>query len=102
MFSTNAHPPHSRWYWTNLLRIRTWWFTLMAPVIVIVLFHLVGIPLAWIMWLYIPLAAITLLTSLRTQMACRYCATLLRVTRLAGEQEVCQKCGRPTDAALRS
>lgn len=88
-------------YWSNLLRFRTWWFSIATGFVVLFLLSLLGV--AGALW-----APVFLLTVVGTgmfwmhqQMACRHCGTVLRVTRLTGGQEVCHKCNHPTDKSLR-
>jgi len=84
-----------RYYLSNLLRWRFWQFTVstallagilvsfVAPSLFGLAFVVVGVLVAWY-WLTV-------------QMACGYCGTRLRTTRVSGMQDVCHKCQRPTD-----
>lgn len=98
---TKPSPDLPRIYWSNLFRFRVWWFTLATSVIIGVALTAAGLPPA----LTTPVFLVTLVAVgyfwLTQQMACRSCGSALRVTRLTGAQEVCQKCGAPTDKALR-
>lgn len=86
-------------YWSNLFRIRTWWFALSSAFLAVLLLAAMGLgPLTT------PVFVLTFVGVgwywLTKQMACHHCGTLLRVTRLTGGQEVCTKCNAPTDKAL--
>ena len=89
-------------YWANLFRFRTWWFAVPGMFIITVVLVAIGVPapIAWIIW--VGLAALSLWTSLHTQMACRACGRTLAVTRLTGQPEVCRHCQTPTDRAIRA
>jgi hypothetical protein len=85
-------------YWSNLLRIRTWFFATMSAIVLTFVLALIGLTASWI-----PIAIFVLVGYFwcTQQMACHHCGTLLRVTRLSGGQEVCHKCQAPTDAQLK-
>lgn len=90
-----------RVYWSNLFRIRVWWFTIASSVIVGVALTALGMPPALTTPVFLVTLAVVGYFWLTQQMACRSCGSVLRVTRLTGTQEVCQKCGAPTDKSLR-
>lgn len=85
-------------YWSNLLRIRFWQFTLLGSLLISGLLALIAPPLAYLIFILLPLLG---WFWLRVQMACRACGRVLAVTRLNGFMDVCSKCHHPTDKALR-
>lgn len=91
------HKAKKKIYWSNLFRFRTWWFSISSSTILVVLMVMVGIPGSVAAALWIPLIVAIGYFWIHQQMACGSCGTLLRVTRLSGAQQVCQKCGNPTD-----
>lgn len=88
-------------YWSNLLRFRTWWFSVATGFVALFLLSLLGA--GAILWtpVFVLTVAGTALFWMHQQMACAQCGTALRVTRLTGGQEVCHKCNYPTDKSLR-
>lgn len=94
--------PKRKLYWGNLFRIRVWWFSLVGPLVICIALSLIGVPSSATAVLYVPMALGIAWFWLTQQMACSHCGTILRVTRLTGGQEVCQKCGLETDKSLRS
>lgn len=95
-------PGLPRIYWSNLFRIRVWWFTIATSVVVGVALTALGMPPALTTPVFLVTLALVGYFWLTQQMACRSCGSVLRVTRLTGAQEVCQRCGAPTDKALRA
>ena len=87
-------------YWSNLLRIRTWWFAFTSAVVVMFLFSLLGVPAP--LWTPVFVAVFLLVGWfwMHQQMSCRSCGTTLRVTRLTGGQEICHRCGAETDRSI--
>lgn len=88
-------------YWSNLFRIRTWFFAIFGPLFIVVLLTMFGFGGEILGVLYLPMVIAFGVYLMTIQMACRKCGSLLRVTRLSGEQEVCVRCHAPTDRALR-
>lgn len=85
-------------YWSNLFRFRTLWFLFIGPIVGGALIHmLIPIP-PLILWLVLFVGIAW--SSMTSQMACHQCGTILRVTRLSGQQDVCHKCGTPTDRGI--
>lgn len=83
-------------YWSNLFRIRFWWFLLLAPAVAAALLGALFPPLAFAYFLLLPLAAYCFLS---IQMACGMCGSLLATTKLQ-DVEVCKRCQYPTDSGL--
>lgn len=85
-------------YWSNLFRFRVWWFSLTSGIVISVVLLAIGLPPALTTAVFLLSVVGVGYFWMTQQMACNYCGTALRVTRLTGGQKVCQKCGNPTDA----
>lgn len=83
-------------YWSNLFRLRFWTFTIFGPLVLTYLLSLI-LPASMTSFVLLFLILSIGYFWLHQQMACEYCRTSLRVTRLDGGQKVCHKCGQPTD-----
>lgn len=86
-------------YWTNLLRIRTWFFAVSSAFVFSIALSMFGSPEVGSA-LFFPIMIAVGAFWMTQQMACSQCHSNLRVTRLDGDQEVCSRCGSPTDRAL--
>lgn len=86
-----------RIYWSNLFRIRVWWFSLTSGLVAAVILGVIGLPPALVGPLFLLTVGGVGWFWLHQQMSCHSCGTVLRVTRLSGGQEVCHKCGKVTD-----
>ncbi|WP_422665060.1 DUF2510 domain-containing protein [Agrococcus beijingensis] len=87
-----------QWYWTNLVRIRFWWFLATGPLFLAIVAGFISPVLIYVVW---PIAALLMaFVFLRTQMSCRQCGSLLAANKLGGNPNACPKCQTPTDAAL--
>jgi hypothetical protein len=94
--ATAASQPKRIVYWSNLFRFRFWWFTLMGS---LVLSFLVGLllPQLFVITFFV-FAAVSAFFWIGVQMVCHRCGKTLATTRVAGQPEVCSKCGAVTDA----
>jgi hypothetical protein len=88
-------------YWQNLLSLRMWVGVFLTPLAFIVALTLIGVPVAAILWLYWPLAALMGYLFLTRQLVCNACGRGLSTTRINGEQLVCRHCQTPTDKAVK-
>lgn len=89
--------PKKKIYWGNLLRFRTWWFSLASSFVIVFLANLINLPSSsWTAIFFLSFVGISWYW-MHQQMSCNECGTILRVTRISGAQKVCHKCGAHTD-----
>jgi len=93
--------PKTTYYLSNLFRWRYWQFVIAGTIVIAMLPLLLGLQWLGVFLMYF-MPLVLGWFWLTQQMACRHCGTVLRVTRLTGGQEVCQKCQQPTDKQLQT